>query len=142
MAAELTRVRYDIGETGWALDLGNGLVQIANLPMTDKLRYKDICTTKDDDGWRCVDEVVHREYPNQTHLWYYKLSQFHTLKAMLSLVSATVEGGIAPRDDHPGFLTVNFHDGIDPVMLAEAIGIEQPKSEEEEAEEPADEATC
>jgi len=42
------RIRFEVGETGWAEPVGDGKARIRNLPLTDRLNCRDVVKLEDD----------------------------------------------------------------------------------------------
>ena len=124
MSENFIRVRYSECETGWAEDLGDGTVKVANCPMTPELGLGDICSTIDNDGWRTIDKVIKQRYPHRATVWYKEKDWFLVTSGACSVKDWGMEGGCAPREDREGFFTVNY-DGeeSDLEALMETLGI-------------------
>jgi hypothetical protein len=123
---DFIKVRYNEGETGWAEDLGDGTVKIANCPFAGGLGLGDICSTYEgNDGWRTVDEVLIQRYPNSATFWYKELNHFYVMSGACCVKDWALEGGVGPKGGSEGFATVNY-DGeeTDLEALAKLLGIQ------------------
>lgn len=122
------QLRYSEGETGWADDLGNGLARIKNVPMTDGLGIFDIVEIENvENSLPIINRVVNKHYERSIGIFYYQLKQFFVLKSVLGILNAFVGVIVAPTEDNPGIMMVNFNGDIDPILIAEGMGIPQPK---------------
>lgn len=130
------RVRFDEGETGWAIQLkGHALVIINNVPLTNRYCLHDIVEllNADDPETGILGKVVYRKFERRTPVEYDEQWQFHRMCGVLQLLGASVEGMMPPNENHRGMLMAAHHDDIDPRLLAEGLGITQPDEVEEES---------
>lgn len=134
------KVRFEEGETGWAEDLGGGLARIANIPFSGDHNIDDIVKLEPaGEGWLRVKEVVSRRYPVRETIWYEQMGQYYLMQSIMALLQGRVEGGITPTEDtkkkgarvRPGFMMVACTKHVDPVLLAEAVGIPNKKLKQE-----------
>ncbi len=66
------KLRYAEDESGWALDLGDGRAEIANLPLTD-LNSGDVVRLGPPTSCQCcptIADVVERKWPKKTWIKY------------------------------------------------------------------------
>ena len=121
-------------ERGWAEDLGHGLARISNIPFSGELNLDDIVRYEADPDGNRVVELISRRFPVRTTIWYDEVWQLYKIAEMLRLMDGRIEGGVDPDDKDGkhsrGFAMVACTENVDPVMLAEAIGIPQPKKTE------------
>jgi len=125
---ENIKVRY-LGdkETGWATYLAPGLARIANVPISDNINLYDLVEIDDSNkkDLPLVTRVLKTVYPGKCFLYYAEEWQFHRLRDVLTLVGAHVEGFGGPKEGNPGRIVVAYCEDIDPVMIAEGMGIKQ-----------------
>jgi hypothetical protein len=108
---KMIRLSYCEGETGWAEDLGDGRVKIANCPLIADLRVGDICSTYEDgeyEGWLKVGEILEREYPHTACIRYPEDKYWYLIRGATLAMDWRSEGGIAAKDGKPGFCMVNY----------------------------------
>ena len=109
---KMIRLSYGEGETGWAEDLGDGRVKLANCPLHPGLRAGDICSTRKDpeyDDWLVVNEVLEREYPHTTFIWYPEEKYWYLIRGGSLIAGWRAEGGVGARDGKEGFCTINYN---------------------------------
>lgn len=112
-------------ETGYARVITEDIVMIDNMPLHGDLHYGDIVRLEPADGGiRLVDALLVRRYPNMMCIKYQTLRQFHLFSFVCQIQGAKVEGLTGPGAQADGECIVAFDaDRLDPVKLAEAIGI-------------------
>lgn len=121
MSKEHIKIRYAQGERGWAVDLGDGKAEIANLPLAD-LNFGDTVTlTRDEDGMRLADKVLARKWEKKSALRY--LAPFRETFAKIQEALQVkrgwpVEGGI------PGLCMVCHPANADLAAVLLAAGVE------------------
>ena len=137
MLDNMIRVRYSEGETGWAEDLGDGRIKIANCPLTPDLRSGDICSTIARGGWTVVDEVLEREFPHTAVIWYSDTKYWYLIRGGSLIKGWKTEGGVAPRGDSEGFLTINYNGEeddlekfLEQLYVEDKVRISRPTDEE------------
>jgi hypothetical protein len=102
------RIRYDVGETGWAEDLGEGKAKIANVPLTPKLNSGDIVLLKfNEDDFATVAKVLERAFPLKTYLEYKMIEDFKKIASWLRDKNWPFEGVFPPSKGKPGLLSVS-----------------------------------
>jgi len=131
------KVRFEEGETGWAEDLGGGLARISNIPFSGDHNIDDIVKLEPaGDGWLRVKEIVSRRYPVRETIWFDQTGQYYLMQSVMSLLQGRVEGGVSPTpadskkkgsQPRPGFMMVACTKHVNPVLLAEAVGIPHKK---------------
>jgi hypothetical protein len=108
------KIVYEEGESGWAVDLGDGQARISNLPIANNLNIDDVVSLKTVNGRRWVDKVLSRTFFRKTSLEYdmpYK-KNYRAIWETLRTAGMKVEGLMAHQRDQ------------DPVAVCEAAGIE------------------
>ena len=110
---KMIRLSYGEGETGWAEDLGDGRIKLANCPLNPDLRIGDICSTRpegdsDYPDWLVVDEVLERTYPHSAIIRYPETKHWYLIRGGSLIAGWRCEGGIGPKDGNPGFCTMNY----------------------------------
>jgi hypothetical protein len=141
MIDNMIKVRYCAGETGWAEDLGDGKVKIANCPLTRDLRKDDVCSVVYRDGWVTVDEVLERKFPHSATIWYSETKYWYLIRGGSLIKGWSTEGGIGPRDGSEGFLTINYNGNVDDLedfletlYIKDQVRISRLEEEDEEDE--------
>jgi hypothetical protein len=126
------KIRYGPQETGPAELLGGGLARISDpvlIPEEEGLWQGDIVRLthlpSDADGHPEIAEVVYRQYEHTAYLHITDQAEAVLLHAVLRLVGADSFVVFPPTGDRPGVLAVAHQEGLDPVGLAESIGIPQ-----------------
>lgn len=138
------KVRYSDMETGWAEDLGDGTVKIANCPLAPGLGLGDVCSTyQRADGWRTIAEVIQKRYPHAATFWYQEDRYFFLMAGACRVKDWGMEGGIGAREGQEGFATINY-DGeqgdlealVELLRLGDGVRITRGEEEEVDPEDP------
>lgn len=131
----IIRIYYEPQETGPAELLGNRLARIVDPPLlTDEFFQGDIVLLdRDADdterGYPWIEEIVVRRHAERTCLSYSNEIEFYSLSAVFAILGAECRSLLPPGEDRPGTMIVGHASQIDPVALAEAVGITQPLDE-------------
>ena len=114
------KVRYAPGERGWAIDLGGGKAEIANIPAADMNAGDVVTLAKDVDGMRCVGKVVERRWPKKSKVSYPE-PHTETYKQLHALFRQErewpMEGWV------PGLCSIAHPDNADLVAIAAKGGL-------------------
>lgn len=102
-ASKHIKLVYEKGEVGWAVDLGEGLARIDNVPGGAALRYGDIVEVEHKEGRLWAGRVVVREY---THMTGFNYSP-ETQEVYSVLARAIRDAGAIPEGMVPGVCKVN-----------------------------------
>lgn len=133
---KLIKIFYNPHETGPAELLGRRLARIINVPLLDdELLPGDVVRLdrgpRDLDGYPRIAKIVSRRFPARTSLWFDDPGEAMTLHAVLALLGAECHVIHQPHQGRPGEMVVGHHADLDPVALADAVGIEQPTERED-----------
>lgn len=129
---EPERALYGDGESGWVVDLGNGTAIIMN--NGDEFRCLDIVELKPGPEGEIprVGKLIYRKYARKALIRYWDDNGFYKFCNIIRIVGGIPEGLTGPipphpenSKPHPGFIAVVCDDCIDPVKIAEGIGIPQ-----------------
>jgi hypothetical protein len=124
-------IRYGERECGWAEPLGGDLARISNMPVMycDEFWQGDIVRIGPDPEGRSVypviKEVVETRYPSKTFLEYQDEDQLDLLRRVLAPLGAAIVVLREPDETCSGDLVIGHSEEIDPVLLAEGVGVEQ-----------------
>jgi hypothetical protein len=130
MKDNIVHIAYSKDETGPAELLGGGLARIVDpVLLGPELWQGDIVRLThlpdDESGPPGIAQVIHRQFPGKTTV------QFHCMfqSVLLTNVFAMLGGDscllVTPEEDRPGLLAVMHQEHVNPVLLAEAVGIPQ-----------------
>lgn len=116
-------MRFGDKETGWALELEPGLVEINNIPLSDALNIGDVVKVrpaKSRPELLEVVRVVSRKYAKKTALAYGKPhgATFRALAKLLRHAHMKVEGMV------DGLMLVAHGEDQDPLQIAVAAGLD------------------
>jgi len=130
------RVEYEPGETGWADDLEDGRVRIANIPYRDGLNIGDVVlldASSEMKGRRVVASVISRKYVGKTCIEYPAPFRPNWKK----LYEAYEAAGCMAEGILEGKALVAHQADQDPVQIAKDVGIEvtKPESQPEKLDE-------
>lgn len=124
------KIWYADDETGPAEILGGNMARVVDAPLlTLDIWQNDIVRLAREpssgNGYPRIVEVVHTRHPERTYLEFHSEAECHTLRAILALLDAECRVILPPDGDKPGEMSVAHQGDIDPVALAQAIGIAQ-----------------
>jgi hypothetical protein len=124
---ELVRIKFCERESGWAEKLPKGRYRLKNIPVFDAagLCIDDIVTVKPFDNWLMVDKVVKKVFAGKTVVYYDEEYQFHQIVGALKYLGCKCEGMCGAKDGRPGFLVTVYPKGVNPVKVAEKLGVTQ-----------------
>lgn len=134
MKNKIVKIRYDMNETGPAEMLSRTLARIVDVPILAEELFQDDVVRLDrppgsEEGLPEIKEVVYTRYPVRTYLSVHHEGQIYTLDAIFSILGAQCHV-IIPPERRRGVMIVGHNEFIDPVGLADAVGITQVNSEE------------
>jgi len=126
--SKMVKVLFEPGETGWAEQITGNLARIANIPRADALNIDDVVElgAQDEGGRPTIARVLNRVHSKKVTIWYDETWQFWRLSAMIGILNGKTEGGVEPPPGKRGFMSAAVADNVDPLKLAEGIGIENP----------------
>ncbi|MFZ1006681.1 MAG: hypothetical protein WAN65_07590 [Candidatus Sulfotelmatobacter sp.] len=131
------KIRYGDSEYGWIERLGGHLGKIINQPILafDEIWRGDIVRYGDDPEGRevfpVILEVVDTPYPCRTYLEYQNDDERDLLRVILAPLDAAVMVLHESGNGKKGDIVVAHAEGMDPVLLAEGVGIHQSDPEED-----------
>jgi len=130
---------YAEDESGPAEILGERLARILSLPLfNDELFLGDIVRLDRDprgnNGWPRIVEIVHPNYPLYTRLSFGNKDDYYLLWSILSCLGVESKDLSLVKGDSSGCMMVRHDEDIDPIALANAIGIPQEDDGEEQYE--------
>jgi hypothetical protein len=133
----IIHIHYALDETGPAELLGQRLARILDAPLlTDELFQGDIVrldrTLGDGDGYPRISKVVHTRFPARTYLAFDNDAEFFTLNPILAILGAECHLILPADNDTPGTMIVGDQEDLDPVALANAIGMSQTPPDDDE----------
>jgi hypothetical protein len=127
-------VQYNEDETGPAELISRTVARVVSTPIFGDLCRGSIVQLDRDagkhEGIPQIVEVLYCPYPRRTWLRYGQEAELITLVHILRALGADSEAVFPPKGDQPGLLVVSHPEFVDPVLLAEAIGIQQPQEED------------
>lgn len=125
------KIVYGDGESGWAVDLGDGTARIANIPLTDGLNIDDVVRLElTEDGRRRAGDVVSSVFPIKASIYYDKGAPFGKFRTAMHAIGCKVEGFIAPTAERRGWAMVACKEGTDVYGIARAHGLRNPEIED------------
>src|SRR5581483_2471967 len=130
------KIRYGDSEYGWIERLGGHLGRIINQPILafDKIWRGDIVRYGDDlegrEVFPVILDVVDTRYPCRTYLEYRDDDERDLLQVILAPLTAAVMVLQEHNDGQKGAIVVAHAENMDPVLLAEGVGIHQAYPEE------------
>ena len=117
----LIRIYLAPGESGWAWDLGGGLVKIANIPTRGPFNLEDVVrVTRSRTGLPSIGELVSRKYANKSFVEYSTTRQFKRICKALKKAGCAVEGLISPSANRSGWIAVASPARVYPPGIAES----------------------
>jgi len=123
------KARFGPGETGWAIDLGDGTYKICNSPLDEDLNYGDIVRYANDDTWsnpilvtRLFTGKALIRYPAGREVWEQIVERFKPANEADDVCLEAVGYGMA---------MLSFKEGFDPV--AALVGLENVTLEMDDA---------
>lgn len=125
-AGDEIKIRYQVGETGWAEYLGDLKAKILNISFDGNLDVNDIVSLKWDGDWLAVDEVLEPSGRTTLTIRYDEISEVEQLVPKLEELGCSVEGGLTPSERGRGLLMVGAPSGVDPIQMARDMGIANP----------------
>lgn len=125
-AGDEIKIRYQVGETGWAEYLGDLKAKILNISFDGKFDVNDIVSLKWDGDWLVIDEVLEPSGRTTLTIRYDQISEAEQLAPELTKLGCSVEGGLEPSERGRGLLMVGAPAGVDPVQMARDMGIANP----------------
>jgi hypothetical protein len=135
---QTVEIRYAEAEFGYAEMLGKRIARIVNTPLFSERLCRNAIVRLDrnpeqDDGFPEITEVLHSPYPERTVLRFMEEGEARLLLDLFALLRSDAQVVIPPENGRPGMLVVSHLEGLDPVGLAEAIGISQPAEDEQDS---------
>lgn len=125
---ELTKLVYDEGETGWALDIGDSKAVIANVPLSERLRFKDIvAVTLSSDGRPMAGEVLWRMYARTVMVRYPADTEEVTREYYAKMHAACAKAGLALEGCVAGLASASCYEDTELGALFDAAGIDTSK---------------
>jgi hypothetical protein len=136
---KIIKIYYAPDETGPAQLLGKRHARIIDVPLlNDELLQDDIVRLDrhpdDPGGYPRIEKVVFTRFPERSQVSLGNTEEAMTLRAILSILDAECYVILPPRQGELGVMVVGHYEDLDPVALANAIGIKQT---DEEIVEPA-----
>jgi hypothetical protein len=122
----LISIRYGEGETGWALDLGNGRACIANSPVEDGLHYMDVVELGPP-GWcsrPTIKRVIWRAYEHRTAVRYPSDTKDEAKCWYKQLFHACCDNELAIEGYISGLCMVSHHEDTDLEAVFRDAGID------------------
>ena len=126
---KMVHVYFAPGEGGKAEEITKDIVKVLNIPLTNRCNLYDICTVKRIDGVLHIDKVLSSHFECKIGITYKETHQFYQLAKLFTLCGCKVEGVYSPKDPRPGAMFVAYDPPVDPISLAEGIGVKQKKYE-------------
>lgn len=131
----IIKIHYAYDETGPAEVLSKRLVRIIDPPLlTDEFFRDDIVhldrDVDDYDGIPHIEHVVYKRHPERSFLAFNKSTEYHLLHSIFAILGCESLPLLPPGEDQQGMMIVGHQPHVDPVALAEAIGIKQPTDED------------
>lgn len=123
----MIKIRYAEDETGWVQYLGHRLARIANHPFADGLYIDDIVRLNCEPGKKLpsIVEIVSSRFTHHTDLRFDDENQLRRLTMVMRALGGDCYPALPGVNGHRGLVTVAHNDNVDPVALAESIGIPQ-----------------
>jgi hypothetical protein len=119
MDAKFVKIMFSDWESGWAVDLGGGLVWIDNIPLADGLNDGDIVQLEERKGKKYAGKVLWRKFARKSGFVYPEPHEenYRRLKAAAASRGWVIEGMF------PGHAIAAHQDG-DFAELAKEAGVE------------------
>lgn len=128
------RIRFDKGETGWALKLPDGTYRINNLPLNDGLNIDDIveCSAESNE-LPIVKRIITHGMPCKSAVSYQTTEQFYAFVKLVKDAGCKCVGLIGPcmqgqSGSKDGIVIVAHKSDFDPFEVARTLGITDPDS--------------
>lgn len=124
--ANFIKIRYGAGETGWAIDLGDGHAIIANTPLEPRLCWRDVVKLEVGPGsWPLAGPVVFRYYARKTGVTYPAATEEMTKANWRKIIEACQPHDIHVEGHVAGMCAVSHHEDTDLAgILGHIEGIE------------------
>ena len=136
---KIVKIFYDADETGPAQLVGRRLARIVHAPILNLDLCKDAIVLldaepSDDHLIPTIKEVLYNPYCCRSPVYFSSADEIIMLANILHLLSADVDVAYPPDGYKHGMAIVSHHHGLDPALLAESIGIDQPEDDYVEPE--------
>jgi hypothetical protein len=143
MSQRRINIHYAEHETGPAERLSRKVARVVDFPLLNDDLHEGSIVRLDrnpdrDEGIPRIAEIIASPYSCRSMLRFRDEAESWMLLLVLRLLGAAARVMWGPKDGKPGVMVVSHDDGLDPVLLAEAIGIPQPDEEGEGEDEDDD----
>lgn len=138
MKGQIIKIHYDPQETGPAEILSGRIVRIVDTPVFGDLSRNTIARLDCDPSKSTeipeIKEVLYSPYPQRSRLEFQEEVELIMLLDIFRLLGAEGQAVIMPTKGKPGTLVISHEEHIDPVALANSIGVPQSEPEPDEDE--------
>jgi hypothetical protein len=141
MDSKVITIFYAADDPGPAELIGDKLARIVDVPLVSAVLWRDDIVRLthlpgEADGYPKIEEVVFRRFSRLRFLRIHQMHEAYVLSGVLASLKADSAIVLPPKFDMQGMMLVAFNPPLDPIGLAEAIGIDQ--TDRDDGDEPED----